>query len=252
MPNPTPYVLSAPGYLTGGGDWEHLTEWLQRGHGWRDISTINQHTALASPDNRLHVLLSRRAAWTWILRATAPDDQEWAAVLGAHLPIEYITAVVDAMLRPTCEHGADVLGPLQEAGWTTDPESPTSTAVSPDGLVRFTEERAPSAPRPWQAACTVNGYRWWTAAFSTHAPPGIVTALTRSLASSDPLPRMAIGTPLYGCGPYTRIAQTPHSYDDEQAQLEARIAQARDRRLARTSPAAAPPSTGRSPRTRRL
>ncbi|MEV5878078.1 DUF317 domain-containing protein [Streptomyces sp. NPDC052101] len=251
MPHPTPYVLAAPGYLAGGGDWEHLTQWLQRGHGWRDVSTIDQHTALASPDGRLHVVLSRRAAWTWTLRATAEDGQEWMALLGAHIPVEYATAVVEAMLRPAPEHGMDVLGPLHSAGWTTDPASPTPTAVSPDGLVRFAEEPAAGrAPRPWHAACTVDGYRWWTATFSTHTPPGVVAALTRSLSCDDPLPRMAIGTPLYGCEPYTRTTQTPLGYDGERAQLEARIAQARDHRLSRTPPTAPPPSAGRAPLTR--
>ncbi|MFF0201935.1 DUF317 domain-containing protein [Streptomyces sp. NPDC005017] len=252
MPHPTvPYVLAAPGYLAGGGNWEHLTEWLLRGHGWRDVSTIDQHTALASADGRLHVALSRRAAWTWSLRATNPRGQDWAALLGAHLPVEYVTALVDTMLRPASRHRQAVLSPLHTAGWTTDTASPTPTAVSPDGVVRFTEEPAHNrGPRPWHAACTVDGHRWWTATFSTHTPPGVVAAFTRSLASADPLPRMAIGTPLYGCGPYTRITQTPHGYDDEQALLEARITETRARRLAGALPAAPPPATGRTPFTR--
>ncbi|WP_330347811.1 DUF317 domain-containing protein [Streptomyces sp. NBC_00582] len=252
MPHPTvPYVLAAPGYLTGGGDWEHLTEWLLRGHGWRDVSTIDQHTALASPDGRLHVALSRRAAWTWSLRAATSHDQDWAALLGAHIPVEYITELVDTMLRPASRYDPDVLGPLHAAGWTTAAAAPPSTTVSPDGLVRFTAEPTPSrAPRPWHAACTVDRQTWWTAAFSTHTPPGVVAAFTRSLASNDPLLRMAIGTPLYGCGPYTRVTQTPHGYDDEQAQLEARITEARGHRLAAASPTAPPPSSRRASRTR--
>ncbi|MEU1477090.1 DUF317 domain-containing protein [Streptomyces sp. NPDC005760] len=252
MPHPTvPYVLAAPGYLAGGSDWEHLTEWLLRGHGWRDVSTIDQHTALASPDGRLHVALNRRGAWTWTLRATTPAGREWAAILGAHLPVEYVTALVDTMLRPDSRHRPDVLGSLHAAGWTADAAAPTPTVVSPDGLVRFTEETALSPTRgPWHAACTVDGHTWWTATFSTHTPPGVVAAFTRSLASDDPLPRMAIGTPLYGCGPYTRLTQTPHGYDDEQAQLEARITEARGHRLAAASPAAPRPSSRRAPRTR--
>ncbi|MFF6783787.1 DUF317 domain-containing protein [Streptomyces sp. NPDC012510] len=252
MPHPTvAYVLATPGYLAGGSDWEHLTEWLLRGHGWRDVSTIDQRTALASPDGRLHVALNRRGAWTWNLRATTPAGREWAAILGAHLPVEYVTALVDAMLRPDSSHRPDVLGPLHAAGWNADAAAPTPTAVSPDGLVRFTEETALSPTRgPWHAACTVDGHTWWTATFSTHTPPGVVTAFTRSLASPDPLPRMAIGTPLYGCGPYTRLTQTPHGYDDEQALLEARIAEIRGRRVAGTSPAALPAPTGRPPLAR--
>ena len=190
MPHPTvPYVLAAPGYLAGGGDWEHLTEWLLRGHGWRNVSTIDQHTALASPDGRLQVALDRRAAWTWTLRATTPAGREWAATLGAHLPVEYVTTLVDTMLRPACRHRPDVLGPLHTAGWNADAAAPAPTAVSPDGLVRFTEETALSPTRgPWHAACMVNGYRWWAAVFSTHTPPGLVAAFTQSLASDDPLP----------------------------------------------------------------
>jgi hypothetical protein len=103
--------------------------------------------------------------------------------------------------------------------------------VSPDGLVRITghPEHA-RTPGPWHAQCTVNGFCWWTAAFSPHAPLAVVTAFTRSLARDDPLPRMAIGTPLYGCGPHTRLARTAHGWDDEQALLEARITDARTRR----------------------
>lgn len=248
MPHPTPYVLAAPGYLAGGGDCEHLTELLLRGHNWRNVSTIDQHTALTSPDGRLHVVLNRRGAWTWSLRATTPHGEDWAALLGAHIPVEYVTALVDAMARPASRKRPAVLGPLHEAGWTTDATAATPTTVSPDGLVHFTEEPAPNrAPRPWHATCTVDGFRWWTAAFSTHTPPGIVAAFTHSLAGDDPLPRMAIGTPLHGCAPYTRITQTPRGYDDEQAQLEARIAEARGRRHTGSLPVAPLPSTGRTP-----
>ncbi|MFF3372105.1 DUF317 domain-containing protein [Streptomyces sp. NPDC002680] len=100
------------------------------------------------------------------------------------------------------------------------------------------------------AGRTVDGFRWWTAAFSTHTPPGIVAAFTRSLARDDPLPRMAIGTPLYGCGPYTRLTQTSRGYDDEQARLEARIAEARGRQHAGSPPAVPPPAAGHTARTR--
>jgi hypothetical protein len=226
-----PYVLATPGYLAGGGDWGHLTELLLRGHGWHNVSTIDYHTALASPDGRLHVVHDRRAGWTWNLRATHPDGREWEAILGDHLPVEYVTAMVDAMRHPPTPHSHRVLDPLREAGWSTDGAGPAPTAVSPDGLVRVTEQPSrPGRPMPWRAACTVNGYRWWTAAFSTHTPPGVVTAFTRSLARNDLLPRMAIGMPLYGCGPYTRLARTSHGWDDERALLEARIADAHARR----------------------
>lgn len=230
-PSAVPYVLAAPGHLAGGGDWEHLTELLQRGHGWHNVSTIDQRTTLTSPDRRMHVVHNRRAGWTWNLRAADPDGREWEALLGAHLPVEYVTTMVDAMREPPITHSRRVLDPLLEAGWLPDGAGPASTAVSPDSLVRITEQPAhPDTPVPWRAECTVNGYRWWTAAFSTHTPPGVVTAFTRSLARDDPLPRMAIGTPLHGCAPYTRLARTPLGWDDEQALLEARIADARTRR----------------------
>ncbi|MET9812407.1 DUF317 domain-containing protein [Streptomyces sp. NPDC006355] len=206
---------------------------------------------MASPDGRLHVVLTRQAAWTWTLRATTPAGPEWAAILGAHLPVEYVTALVETMLRPDSRHRPDVLGPLHAAGWTADTAAHPSTTVSPDGLVRFTQESAPShRPRPWHATCTVDEYTWWTAAFSTHTPPRVVAAFTRSLASNDPLPRRAIGTPLYGCEQYTRLTSTPYGLDDERAHLEARINAARDHRLAVASPAAPPTSSHRAPRTR--
>jgi hypothetical protein len=100
QPSAVPYVLAAPGYLAGGGDWEQLTELLLRGHGWHNVSTIDQHTALASPDGRLHVVHDRRAGWTWNLRATGPDGRQWEALLGAYLPVEYVSALVDAMRQP--------------------------------------------------------------------------------------------------------------------------------------------------------
>ncbi|MEU9189241.1 DUF317 domain-containing protein [Streptomyces sp. NPDC048484] len=252
MPHAAPYVLSAPGYLSGGGDWEHLTELLRLGHGWRDVSTFDQHTALASPDGHLQVVLDRRAEWTWTLHATAPYGQDWAAALGAHLPVEYVTAMVDTMLRPPAAGERSVLDPLRAAGWTEQATGPVASAVSPDGLVHFTEEPAhQGAAKPWRANCTVNGYRWWTATFSGHTPPGLVTTFTRSLAGDDPLPRMAIGTPLYRCGPYTRLTPTSHTYEDEQALLRARIDGIRSLRVPRPRPAALPPNpTGRTPAAR--
>ncbi|WP_329295662.1 DUF317 domain-containing protein [Streptomyces pseudovenezuelae] len=145
------------------------------------------------------------------------------------------------MLHPAGGHSPDVLGPLPTAGWTTACKSPTHTAVSPDGLVHFTEVPTPDpATRPWHVTCTVEGYRWWTAAFSTDTPPAIAAAFTGSLARNEALPRMAIGTPLHGCGPYTRITQTSHGYADERALLEARITQARGHRLTPPAPAAGP------------
>ncbi|MGC0405262.1 hypothetical protein RKD27_007906 [Streptomyces sp. SAI-126] len=241
-PSAVPYVLAAPGHLAGGGDWEQLTELLLRGHGWHNVSTIDQHTALASPDGRLHVVHDRRAGWTWNLRATTPDGRQWEALLGAHLPVEYVTAMVDAMRHPPTTSSSRVFDPLLEAGWIPDGTGPASTAVSPDGLVRVIEESARhDAPRPWHAECAVNGHLRWTAAFSTYTPPAVVTAFTRSLAREDPLPRMAIGMPMYGCGPHTRLARTSHGWDDEQALLEARIADARTRRASGQKAAAAPP-----------
>ncbi|WP_435218857.1 DUF317 domain-containing protein [Streptomyces sp. bgisy034] len=115
----------------------------------------------------------------------------------------------------------------------------------------FTEEAALSPTRgPWHAACMFDGYRWWTAVFSTHTPPGVVAAFAQSLASDDPLPRMAIGTPLYGCGPYTRLSQTSFGYDDEQAPLEARIADACGHRLPGVPAAAPTPAASRTRLTR--
>ncbi|MEU9734477.1 DUF317 domain-containing protein [Streptomyces sp. NPDC048002] len=241
-PSAVPYVLAAPGHLAGGGDREHLTELLLRGHGWHNVSTIDQHTALASPDGRLHVVHQRRTGWTWNLRANAPDGRQWEALLGAHLPVEYVTAMVDTMRQPPTTNSRRVLEPLLEAGWTAGSTGPASTVESPDGLVRVTEESArPGAPRSWHAECAVNGYRWWTATFSTHTPPAVVTAFTRSLTRKDPLPRMAIGMPLHGCGPHTRLTQTSHGWDDEKALLEARIADARTRRATGPKATAAPP-----------
>ncbi len=174
MPHPTvPYVLAAPGYLAGGGDWEHLTEWLLRGHGWRNVSTIDQHTALASPDGRLQVALDRRAAWTWTLRATTPAGREWAALLGAHLPVEYVTALVDTMRRPASRHRPDVLGPLHAAGWNAEAAAPAPTAVSPDGLV-------PSQRRPHSAPRAGRG-----------TPPACSTGTAGGQPSSAPTPRPA-------------------------------------------------------------
>ncbi|MEU6227504.1 DUF317 domain-containing protein [Streptomyces sp. NPDC047042] len=246
-PSSVPYVLTAPGHLAGGGHWEQLTELLLRGHGWHNMSTIDYHTALASPDRSLHVVHDRRGGWNWNLRATRPDGRRWEAVLGAHLPVEYVTTMVDAMRRPSTPGHGRVLDPLLEAGWLPDGGGPASTAVSPDGLVRVTGQPSrPGAPAAWRAACTVNGFRWWTAAFTSHTPPAVVTAFTRSLARENPLPRMAIGTPLYGCGPYTRLARTTYGWDDEQALLEARITDARTRRTTK-SPTAVPPPKPATP-----
>ncbi|MEU6230941.1 DUF317 domain-containing protein [Streptomyces sp. NPDC047042] len=242
-----PYVLTAPGHLAGGGDWQHLTELLLRGHGWHNVSTIDYHTALASPDRRLRVVHDRRGGWTWSLRANSPDGREWEALLGAHLPVEYVTTMVDAMRIPPTASLQKALDPLLEAGWLPDGAGPASTAVSPDGLVRVAGQPSrPGVSAAWRAACTVNGFCWWMAAFTSRTPPGVVAAFTRSLARDDPLLRMAIGTPLYGCGPYTRLVRTSHGWDDEQALLEARITDARTRRTT-GSRTTAPPTKPASP-----
>ncbi|MEU6192324.1 DUF317 domain-containing protein [Streptomyces sp. NPDC047061] len=246
MPLPTPYVQAAPGCLAGGNSWEHPTEWLLRGHGWRDASTIDYHTLLASPDGSLHVGLDRQGAWTWSLHATDPAGRHWTATLGAHLPVEYVTALVETMLRPGTRHRPDILSPLSAAGWTTDADPDATAAVSPDWLVRFAQENvAGPSPHAWHAACTVDGYTWWTAAFTAHTPPRLVAASTRSLAGPDPLPRMAIGIPMYRCGPHTRRTQTAFGWDDEQALHEARIAEARRHRLSSAPASRLPPSTVR-------
>ncbi|MFG2800457.1 DUF317 domain-containing protein [Streptomyces pseudovenezuelae] len=247
QPSAVPYVLAAPGYLAGGGDWEQLTELLLRGHGWHNVSTIDQHTALASPDGRLHVVHDRRAGWTWNLRATGPAGHQWEALLGAYLPVEYVSDLVDAMRQPPTAARGWAVAPLLGAGWRPDGTGPASTAVSPDGLVRITGQ--PEHARtsgPWHAQCTVNGFCWWTAAFSPHTPLAVVTAFTRSLARDDPLPRMAIGTPLYGCGPHTRLARTAHGWADEQALFEARITDARTRRTTGSGSAAPVPKPARA------
>jgi hypothetical protein len=246
QPSAVPYVLAAPGYLAGGGDWEQLTELLRRGHGWHNVSTIDQHTALASPDRHLQVVHDRRAAWTWNLRATSPDGHQWEARLGAYLPVEYVSTLVDTMRQPPTSTSAWALDPLLEAGWVPDRTGPAATAVSPDGLVRISGPPEPATPGPWKAQCTVNGFVWWTAALSPHTPLAVVTAFTRSLADDDPLPRMAIGTPLYGCGPHTLLARTAHGWDDEQALLEARITDARTVRTTRPASAAPVPKPART------
>ncbi|MFE4664536.1 DUF317 domain-containing protein [Streptomyces sp. NPDC056716] len=227
MPHPTiPYVLAAPGYIAGGGDWQHLTELLHRGHGWKDISTVDTHTVLAGPDGSLQVSLDRRT-WKWSLHAAPAGGRHWSAVLGAHIPVEYITDLVVAMQEPGPRRAPAVLGPLHAAGWATDPAASAATAVSPDGLVRITGEPGPS---PWYAVCAVGDFTWWTASFSPRTPPAVVTAFTRRLADDNPLPRMAIGVPMYGCERHTRLTRTPYTTDQERADLEARIAEARDRR----------------------
>ncbi|MBZ3904416.1 DUF317 domain-containing protein [Streptomyces griseiscabiei] len=243
-----PYVLAAPGYLVGGGAWEQLTEWLRHGHGWRDVSRIDQHTVLHSPDGRSAVALDRRYAWTWSLCTASVNGRGGgAAVLGGHLPVEYVTTVVEAMLEPVSVPDSDVLGPLRETGWTVA-EADGLSVVSPDGLVHVSDDPTakPGFVR-WRADCTVDGFEWWTAAFSADTPPDVVAAFTRSLASDAPLPRMAIGTPLYKCAPYTRTSPTSYDFDAEQTLLDTRIAEARARRLADGSPAAQPPSTTRLP-----
>lgn len=237
-----PYVLVAPGYLAGSGQWDQLTELLLHGHRWHDVSTVDEHTALASPEGRLRVTLSRRAEWTWALHAATPGGQDWTALIGAQLPVEYITAMVDALLRPPSDDHQSVLGPLRAAGWAERPTGPAASAVSPDGLVQFAEESVHfGAPSTWRATCAVNGFRWWTADFSAHTPPSVVNAFARSLASDDPLPRMAIGTPLYGCESHTRLTPTSHTYEGHQALLRAWIAEARSNLVARSGPVSLPP-----------
>ncbi|WP_159058745.1 hypothetical protein [Streptomyces caeruleatus] len=80
----------------------------------------------------------------------------------------------------------------------------------------------------------------------------MVTAFTRSLARGDPLPRTAIGTPLYGCGPHTRLARTAHGWHDEQALLEARITDARTKRTTASESAAPAPKPVRATAATRI
>ncbi|AJC55075.1 DUF317 domain-containing protein [Streptomyces sp. 769] len=223
-----PYVLVSPNYLAGGGNWEHLTKLLVRGYGWQDVSTLDHHSALTSPDGRLHVVLHRQTPGNWTLRGSTPHARQWAAVLDEHLPVEYVTATVEALLRPTAPKEPGVLDRLHAAGWTTQATTRAPSALSPDGLVRITHHRGDSSEESrWHAECTVKGRRWWTATFSAHTPTAVVGAFAAQLASPDPLPRMAIGTPLYGCEHHTRLLPCTLGREDESAQLAARIAHAR-------------------------
>uniref|UniRef100_UPI0009530A76 DUF317 domain-containing protein n=1 Tax=Streptomyces acidiscabies TaxID=42234 RepID=UPI0009530A76 len=230
-----PYVLAAPGYLAGGGSWDHLTELLHHGHGWHYTSETDLHTRLTSPDQRLHVTLAHaRPHPEWILTGPA-----WQARIGVFLPVEYVTAIVDAMRSPAPDPPA-ALDPLATAGWTTRRCGTARTAVSPDETVSVTEERAPDGtPEAWYASCTAGGLTWWNAVFPVGTPLQVAAAFTGSLASPDPLVRMAVGIPLYNCGSYTRFTPTDVSWHGERVGLDARIAQARAAR--RPAPAATPP-----------
>ncbi len=158
---PSPMSWPPPGYLAGGGDWEQLTELLLRGHGWHNVSTIDQHTALASPDGRLHVVHGRRAGWTWNLRATGPAGHQWEALLGAYLPVEYVSALVDAMRQPPTANRRQRVGHCPAAGgglapgryW---PRLDSGVTGRPGPHHRTTRTR----PHARTVACPVHGQRF--------------------------------------------------------------------------------------------
>ncbi|MDV9196054.1 DUF317 domain-containing protein [Streptomyces sp. Wh19] len=187
-----------PRHLAGGGDPRRITQTL-RAAGWKSRSDPDYpHVALASPDYQHSLLLepgtASYSAW-W--RICGQDEQSsWYTEFGGNIPVEILSALTDALLRPAPETTPDVWPALTSAGWTYQRyENGNETASHPDGILslrRWTVE--PAERFYWTAEAVLpNGgggeSRLWSASLDDRMPPHLLAAFANALASNEPVQR---------------------------------------------------------------
>ncbi|MFJ7997477.1 DUF317 domain-containing protein [Streptomyces sp. NPDC096310] len=236
----------APRHLAGGGDPAWVTVPLHRACGWsHGNDPLMPRVILSSPDQTALLRLepANGLQW-WALHHTAEGDRPaWSTSFGAGTPVETIAAVADALTDPATSlaTGTDPYEPLLDADWK--PHSSTDGLVSPDGRA-YVEHIVTEASDCWLASTTLGPSQRpvWQAVFSRHTPPVLISAFTRALADTSPVPRQYISltVPAYG----TRLIT--HTQRELPAQQVASALEDRVRALAERRPA--PPTPLRPPK----
>ncbi|MGY4968325.1 DUF317 domain-containing protein [Streptomyces nigrescens] len=215
-----------PRHLAGGGDPRYVTVPLRHGLCWKPTADpLVPHVQLTSPDGTSELTLAPSADgdrwWRLITRPPTGDALPWQVEFDAHTPVEFIAAYVDALtrIRPPTDNGPFAV--LETAGWFPDGASPRAV-TSRDGLCEV-EYTADDIDATWWMHTTVplpDEHHLWSAYFSSHTPPHLISAFAAALAGPTPLPRAKTAVP-YGCRPLVAATSTSTWLSD--AQLDKRI-----------------------------
>ncbi|MFC9431435.1 DUF317 domain-containing protein [Streptomyces sp. NPDC056987] len=235
----------APRHLAGGGDPAWVTVPLHRACGWsHGNDPLMPRVLLSSPDQRALLRLepANGLQW-WALHHTAGQGRPaWHMTFGGQTPVETVAAVTDALTDPATSLATDTdpYQPLLDAGWK--PARGADGIFSPDGKVQF-EHIVTEASDVWLATTTLGPSQkpLWQAMFREHTPPVLISAFTRALADTSPVPRqyLSLTDPAYG----TRLIS--HTQRELPAQQVASALENRVRDLAERRPT--PPTPLRQP-----
>ncbi|MFE4055205.1 DUF317 domain-containing protein [Streptomyces sp. NPDC059096] len=236
----------APRHLAGGGDPAWVTIPLHRACGWsHGNDPLMPRVLLSSPDQTALLRLepANGLQW-WALHHTAERDRPaWHTTFGGQTPVEAIAAVTDALTDTAISLATDTdpYEPLLDAGWK--PVRGADGIFSPDGKVRV-ERIVTGGSDMWLATAALGPSQrpLWQAMFRQHTPPVLISAFTRALADTSPLPRqyLSLTVPAYG----TRLII--HTQRELPAEQIASALEDRVRTLAGRRPA--PPTPLRPPK----
>ncbi|MFD4949919.1 DUF317 domain-containing protein [Streptomyces sp. NPDC058409] len=124
------------------------------------------------------------------------EQSGWHTEFGGNIPVEILSALTDALLRPAPETTPDIWPALTSAGWTYQhDEHGNETASHPDGILslrRWTIEPAERFYWTAEAALPTGGggrNRLWNASLDDRMPPHLLAAFANALASDEPVQR---------------------------------------------------------------
>ncbi|MEU2131758.1 DUF317 domain-containing protein [Streptomyces sp. NPDC018352] len=186
---------TSPRHLAGRGDPCRITQTL-RAAGWKSHSDPDYpHIVLASPDYQHSLVLEPEPVpckASWRVRGQS-DHTSWYTEFSAHVPVEIVAALTDALLQPAPETTPDIWPALVSAGWSYQhDEQGNETASHPDGILglrRWTVD--PDEGFYWtaQALLPDGGGRLWRASLDDGMPAHLIAAFTNALASDKPVQR---------------------------------------------------------------
>ncbi|MGY1435416.1 DUF317 domain-containing protein [Streptomyces reniochalinae] len=210
-PHPDTTVLVSPVYLAGEGSAEPALRPLLEA-GFRQEDDALGNARLTSPTQRHRVDYMPRGLTQVQWRISEGPDRYtppiWQAAFTDNTPPEVVAAFTTALAqdespwpggrRPRAD---DVLRPLAEAGWRRRENEWEIDFTSPDHLATVSYDTTPGHPldsgyEPWLISGARNlghGHDWY-AAFTTHTPTRLVTAVATRLSSPEPVPRTTTET----------------------------------------------------------
>ncbi|MGW7517780.1 DUF317 domain-containing protein [Streptomyces sp. NPDC054796] len=180
--------------------------------GWRQEVDAKGNVRLTSPGGRHHVDYTPNGLTHTLWRISQAPDREmpptWQATFATGTPPEVVAAFTTALgqdaspwpggRRPRAQ---DVLRPLAEAGWRCRENAWETGFTSPDHLATVSYDTTPGHPldadyEPWliEGGRTLGHGHAWYAAFTTHTPAHLISALATRLGNPAPVPRTGTET----------------------------------------------------------